>query len=81
VSVQTSAPARRHRWVKLRLHVYVCRHCGTGKENSQAGGGWIQTYHQPTGRSVVLSKVPACEAGPHTARYLAKHAAMLAVPF
>lgn len=72
---------KRHRWVKLREHTYLCRDCGTAKVNSQDGGQWIQTYHLPTGRSVVLSKVPRCETGPHTARYLAKYAELLAVPF
>jgi hypothetical protein len=73
---------RRHRWCKVRLHVYICRTCGTGKVNAQdAGGAWFATYHRPDGTSVRSAHVPRCEVGPMTAKYLAKHAAVLAVPF
>jgi hypothetical protein len=77
----TQRPAR-HRWVKLREHTYICRKCGTGRENAQDEyGNWFATFHRPDGRSVRLSHVPPCEPGPRTADYLAKHAEALAVPF
>lgn len=64
----------RHRWVKLRIHVYICRKCGCGKVNAQRGGRWVQTYHLPTGESRQLAKAPPCEVGPQTSRYLAHYA-------
>ncbi len=72
----------RHHWVKLRLHVYICRQCGAGKVNGRdAAGAWFTTFHPPDGRSIVARRVPPCEAGPLTTKYLAKYAADLAVPF
>ncbi|MGE0464472.1 MAG: hypothetical protein AB7Q16_24150 [Vicinamibacterales bacterium] len=63
---------RRHRWHKLRDHVYICQTCGTGKVNAQdAGGQWFTTWHTPDGRSVVSRHAPRCERGPRTAKYLA----------
>lgn len=77
-----AAPApekrRTHRWVKLRIHVYICRCCGAGKVNSQRGGEWITTYHLPSGKSIVSRHTPACEIGPKTAGALAKYAAEIA---
>lgn len=74
--------ASRHRWVKLRLHVYICRKCGCGKVNAQGpGGDWFATYHRPDGTSVVTSRVPPCATGPRSSAYLAKHALSLEVPF
>lgn len=65
---------RRHRWLKLRLHVYICKQCGCGRVNAQtARGEWFTTFHLPTGRSVRPAHTPACEPGPFTARYLAKY--------
>lgn len=69
----------RHKWVKLRLHVYICRVCGTGKVNEQIGVNWQTRYHRPNGESVVSQRTPACEIGPRTGDYLAKHAAAIAV--
>lgn len=72
----------RHRWVKVRIHVYVCRRCGAGKVNAQDAGGWFATFHMPTGRSARSAHVPACQVGPLTEKYLAKYAALLApAPF
>lgn len=66
---------KRHRWVKLRIHVYVCRDCGTGKVNAQTlSGQWYATFHTPDGESSVRTYVPACLPGPRTARVLAKYA-------
>lgn len=67
-----------HRWVKLRLHVYICRKCGTGKVNAHRGGEWITTYHRPTGESVESRHVPPCEVGPRTRRYLATYSDVIA---
>lgn len=65
---------RRHSWLKLRIHVYICRRCGCGKVNAQReGGAWFATFHLPTGESVESAKVPACAPGPETARFLAKY--------
>ncbi len=80
----SDAPSRlaRHRWVKLRLHVYICRRCGAGKVNAQdAGGRWRATFHLPSGRSVTVGHVPRCVVGPLTEKYLGKYRATLAVPF
>lgn len=65
---------RRHAWVKLRLHVYICATCGTGKVNENRHGQWVTTFHLPTGRSLDSRHVPACVVGPKTERYLAAHA-------
>lgn len=65
---------RRHSWLKLRIHVYICRRCGCGKVNAQReGGAWFATFHLPTGASVESRTVPACEVGPMTAAALGKH--------
>lgn len=73
--------AERHRWVKLRLHVRICRKCGTGKVNARDDRGWFATYHRPDGRAVVSNHVPPCVEGPRTSAYLARHADALQVPF
>lgn len=69
----------RHRWLKLRLHAYICTKCGTGKVNSCDAGGWSVTYHLPDGTSHVSPRVPACAPGPRTAQYLARHESAIAV--
>lgn len=71
---------QRHRWLKLRLHTYICRKCGTGRVNALVSGGWQTTYHRPDGTSEVLSHVPPCERGPKTDAALAKYATELAAP-
>lgn len=69
----------RHGWVKLRLHFYICRKCGTGKENVQKGDNYYETmYHLPTGESKFMKNTPACEVGPRTVKYLAKYAEQIA---
>jgi hypothetical protein len=62
--------AQRHAWTKLRIHVYVCRRCGTGKENEQRGVEWVTTYHRSDGSSVESARVPPCDVGPNTGLYL-----------
>ena len=67
--------ATRHSWVKLRVHVYICRRCGTGKVNAQdAAGAWFATFHCPDGTSLRSAHVPPCEVGARTAQYLQAYA-------
>lgn len=70
----------RHRWQKLRVHVYICWTCGTGKVNALRAGMWETTYHRPDGTSVVSTHVPPCERGPLTDKYLARYADVLHDP-
>lgn len=65
---------RRHRWVKIRVHTYICRHCGTGRVNSESvHGQWSTTFHLTDGTAVVSEHVPPCEAGPKTGAYLERY--------
>lgn len=66
----------RHKWVKLRIHVYVCKTCGMGRVNHEDSGEWRTTYHYPDaiGTSRVETHVPPCIIGPRTERHLAKYA-------
>lgn len=78
---------RRHRWVKLRLHTYICRRCGCGKVNALRDGRWFATFHLPTGETVHTgvaadlqnipksATVPACKPGPYTPAFLLKYKA------
>lgn len=69
----------RHRWVRLREHVYVCKRCGTGKVNAEKEPGWwVTTYHCPNGFSAESRVVPPCEPGPKTVAALAKYADVIA---
>ena len=68
----------RHKWVKLRLHVYICRTCGTGKVNTPHAGGWRAHWHTPDGRELVGTLTPDCALGPKTDAYLAKYADAIA---
>ena len=72
---------QRHKWVRLREHVYICRTCGCGKVNTLTGtpSFWETTYHTPDGQSRVLSHTPACALGPKSEAYLAKHALDIAL--
>jgi hypothetical protein len=73
--MRDETPKPRHKWVKLRLHVYLCRKCGTGYVNAQtAGGVWYRTYHRADGISEVSTCVPECAPGPRGARALQKYA-------
>lgn len=71
-------PARiRHRWHKLRTHVYVCLRCGCGKVNEirQWGdrGEWVAVFHKSDGTSAEREGTPPCEVGVRTDRALAKY--------
>lgn len=68
----------RHRWVRLREHVYICRVCGCGKVNEMIGNQWQTTYHRPDGTSVVASTVPVCLTGPITLAAVGKYADLIA---
>ncbi len=67
-------PGKRHKWVKLREHTYICTVCGCGRVNKLASGGWETTFHLPDGTSRVLRKRPECEVGPKTEQYLGRYA-------
>lgn len=65
------APPKRHRWVKLETHLYVCRDCATGRENKETQPGWWETtYSLPDGTSKVSKTVPACQVGQLTTMLL-----------
>lgn len=67
----------KHRWFRLREHVYICRKCGMGKVNAIERGAWTVTFHKPDGSSSRSARTPSCEAGPMTDRYLGKYADQL----
>lgn len=69
----------RHRWSKLRAHVYICRTCGTGRVNSRDETGWLATWHRPDGSSILGGPTPGCVVGPRTEAALAKYATVLAL--
>lgn len=74
----TARPVR-HSWVKLRVHVYMCKKCGTAYENKQdRTGGWYRTYFLPDRRQVNASHVPPCEPGPTTSKRIEHYAAAIA---
>jgi hypothetical protein len=69
----------RHRWIKVKLHVYICRQCGAGSVNSFEGKrGWITTVHYPDGTSEVSNKLRPCARGPKSDVYLAKYESAIA---
>lgn len=75
------AKTKRHRWVKLRIHVYICRDCGMGKVNVEPDSNaadWRTTYHFPDGTSRIETHVPPCVPGPRTADYLKKYEGQIA---
>jgi len=76
--VASGEKPKRHRWVKVRIHFYVCRDCGMQKENAETEG-WQTKYHRPDGVSRVEFTVPPCVEGPKTAEYLATYAEEIAV--
>lgn len=68
----------RHRWVKLKLHHYVCRQCGMGKvNNEQSPGHWVAKWHTPDGDVIEMRLTPPCAPGPKTAERLAHVNAVL----
>lgn len=67
--------ASRHSWVKLRLHVYLCRRCGTAYENRQlTTGDWRRMYFLSPGENKYLDRVPICATGKRTDAALRKYA-------
>lgn len=85
-SAENSAPTERgyaltdrHSWVKLRIHVYICRKCGAGRVNEQRPDGtWRTWWHRPTGESLVAQRTPPCERGQMTETFLKKYEAAIA---
>lgn len=72
-------PRERHSWVKLRLHVYMCRKCGTGYENKQdRTGGWFRVFYLPDKSIHRSPHVPVCEPGPTTLKRLEHYRSALA---
>lgn len=70
----------RHRWVKVKVHCYVCRQCGLCKENGQRGNGdWFVTWHLPTGESHDVPATPPCAASHLTAKRLKHYAPAIAI--
>lgn len=66
----------RHSWVKLRVHVYICRVCGMGKVHDPKD--WVATYHCSDGYSRRGGHTPPCEVGERTPAALQKYAAEIA---
>jgi hypothetical protein len=76
-----SAPKRkRHKWAKVRSHVYVCAKCGTGKVNAfdERSFVWTSTWHKADGGTQVDGPTPPCEAGVRTSAALVKYAVEIA---
>ena len=67
----------RHAWVKVRPHVRICRHCGTGWENMRDEAGWFKRWYRPDGTEVDDGPTPACQPGPRTERAILKYAAII----
>jgi hypothetical protein len=68
-----------HAWVKLRIHVYICRKCGCGRVNWQnKNGEWVTTFHTSSGHSISSTRRPPCEVGSRTAPALRKYEAAIA---
>lgn len=69
----------RHRWCRIRVHVYIYTVCGCGRVNEEHRGRWLVTFHAPDGRAVEGGPTPPCRIGRHTAAYLAKYESAIAV--
>jgi hypothetical protein len=62
---------KRHRWVKVRIHVYCCRECGLVRENTEpTPGRWSVLWYLPSGGQTYDMQTPPCEPGPMTVRRL-----------
>lgn len=69
----------RHRWVRVKVHVYICETCGCGKVNAEPQpSNWETRYFAPNGKSQTRW-TPPCEVGPLTAAYLKKYESAIAV--
>lgn len=69
----------RHRWIRVRVHVYICQRCGCGRVNEQRRGGeWVTTFHRPDGTSQ-SRPTPPCLVGPKTGVYLRKYETAIGV--
>lgn len=67
----------RHSWAHPKRHVYVCAKCGTAKVNryDADAGVWESWFYRPDAAQTAVrdTRVPPCEPGPWTERYLAKY--------
>lgn len=71
---------KRHSWVKVKLHCYVCRQCGLCRVNAQRKkGDWFVTWHLPTGESHDVPATPVCQVGQLTGKRLQHYASAIAL--
>lgn len=71
---EPSTRRERNRWVKIKIHWYVCAKCGMVCENFERDGVWRSRYFFPTDPPTtrVEHHVPECVPGPKTPERLAK---------
>lgn len=75
-----STPIKRHSWVRVKVHCYVCRTCGTCKVNAQRDNGdWFVTWHLPTGESHDVPATPPCQVAALTPKRLKHYESAIAV--
>lgn len=75
----SAAAAKRHSWVRVKVHVYICQQCGCGRVHEDLGrGSWQTKYHKPDGTSQLIG-APRCEVGPLSAAYLGKYESAIAM--
>lgn len=66
-----SGSSLRHSWLKVKLHIYICRKCGSKKVNvEKSPNNWVAEWHTPDGDVIELRHAPPCAAGPLTAERL-----------
>jgi hypothetical protein len=63
---------KRHKWIKLKVHVYLCRVCGLVKEHRE-DEGWRTKYHLPDGTAHYFDSTPPCVNGEKTDERLKKY--------
>lgn len=69
----------RHSWVRLEIHRYGCRKCGTCYENRQdRGGGWLRAWFLSDGSKRFGERTPPCGAGKLTGKRLQHYAPSIA---
>lgn len=67
----------RHRWVRLREHVYICKKCGCGKVNEERRRGeWVTWFHAADGTTTARG-TPECCVGERSQIYLDKYRAVI----
>lgn len=53
----------RHRWLKIEKHRYVCRKCGTARENVLVHGQWRARWFPPQPHVFDVTSRPDCAPG------------------